>query len=223
MQRFIAALGIMLAYTPAVVAEELSPAALRQAIHATLRAESTTSGAERETAVRRLTELYRAAETHEGLSDASRRQLTALLRARLKRVEATLAGTLSQTTDTPMQLVDASTAPPRPRAILAQIPGNQPGAAAPGGGAIQNNPSAAAGNLQPPAAGAFAAQTAANANQLIELIQNTIAPKSWDVRGGPGTIRYFAPAQVLVIRQTGGIHDQVGAAIGNMRANRGQP
>lgn len=222
MHRFAIAAALSLSITTCVAAEELSPAKLRQEIHAALRAESTSTGSEREAAIRRLTVLYRIAEADEQLSDASRRQLTTHLRARLKRVEASLVKTLDPSTGAQLQSADASTQSHMPRTILAQIRGNPP-AAAPAGGAIQNNPGVAAGNFRPPANGSFAAQTTANANQLIELIQNTIAPTSWDVRGGQGSIRFFAPAQVLVIRQTGGIHDQVGAAIGKMRANRGQP
>lgn len=41
---------------------------------------------------------------------------------------------------------------------------------------------------------------------LVELIRRTIAPDSWDVNGGPGSITYFRPLKVLVVRQTGEIH-----------------
>jgi general secretion pathway protein D len=43
----------------------------------------------------------------------------------------------------------------------------------------------------------------------VELIQRTIAPSTWDVNGGPGTIRYWRPGMALVIRQTSEVHDDV--------------
>lgn len=62
-----------------------------------------------------------------------------------------------------------------------------------------------------------AAQTDVNAQQLIELIQRTISPDSWDVVGGPGTIFYYPQLQVLVVRATSEIHGQVGGVVGALR------
>ena len=45
---------------------------------------------------------------------------------------------------------------------------------------------------------------------LVELIRTVIAPDSWDVAGGPGTIVYYKPLKVLVIRQTQEIHWLIG-------------
>jgi len=53
--------------------------------------------------------------------------------------------------------------------------------------------------------------------KLVELIQQTIAPDSWDVNGGPGTIMYFSPLRVLVVRQTGEVHDHLGGLLPAMR------
>ncbi|MGH7135968.1 MAG: hypothetical protein ACREHD_09525 [Pirellulales bacterium] len=49
------------------------------------------------------------------------------------------------------------------------------------------------------------------------MIEATIAPQSWDVNGGPGTIRYWPAWQVLVVRQTGDVHEQIGGAIHGLR------
>ena len=52
---------------------------------------------------------------------------------------------------------------------------------------------------------------AARANQLIDLIQNTIAPESWAINGGLGTISFYgSPLYVLVVRNTSEIHRQLG-------------
>ena len=62
-----------------------------------------------------------------------------------------------------------------------------------------------------------ASQTDYNAQQLIELIQKTISPDFWDVVGGPGTIFYYPQLQVLVVRATSEIHDDIGGVVGALR------
>lgn len=62
-----------------------------------------------------------------------------------------------------------------------------------------------------------ASQTEVNAQQLIELIQRTISPDFWDVAGGPGAIFYYPQLQVLVIRATAEVHDDVGGLVGALR------
>ena len=57
----------------------------------------------------------------------------------------------------------------------------------------------------------------AQARRLIDLIQTTIAPETWDVNGGKGSIRYHSPLQVLVVRQTGEVHHQLGGVLGQLR------
>jgi hypothetical protein len=62
-----------------------------------------------------------------------------------------------------------------------------------------------------------AAQTASNAQSLIELIERTIDPDFWDVNGGPGAIVYYAPLQCLVIRATSEVHGKIGGVLGGVR------
>jgi type II secretory pathway component GspD/PulD (secretin) len=45
--------------------------------------------------------------------------------------------------------------------------------------------------------------------QLMQLLAQTIAPESWNVNGGPGTMQYFATGMALVVRQTPAVHRQV--------------
>ncbi len=52
---------------------------------------------------------------------------------------------------------------------------------------------------------------------LVELIQKTIAPSTWDVNGGLGTVYYWRPGRALVVRQTGEVHEQTGAVLGQLR------
>ncbi|MEO8498210.1 MAG: hypothetical protein ABI614_24355 [Planctomycetota bacterium] len=53
---------------------------------------------------------------------------------------------------------------------------------------------------------------------LVALIERTIAPEFWDVAGGPGTIFYYAPLRVLVVRATSEVHQDVGGVLGGLRA-----
>jgi len=51
------------------------------------------------------------------------------------------------------------------------------------------------------------------AQALIDLIQTTVAPSSWDINGGLGTICYFPRFQALVIRQSQAVHGAIGGAL----------
>ena len=55
------------------------------------------------------------------------------------------------------------------------------------------------------------------ASELISLIQDTIAPDSWDVRGGKGTIRYYPNFFVLVVRTTAEVHGQIGGTLRQLK------
>lgn len=55
------------------------------------------------------------------------------------------------------------------------------------------------------------------AQELIEMIQTTIAPESWAVNGGKGTMMFYAPQNALVIRQTAEAHEQIGATLRQLR------
>lgn len=54
--------------------------------------------------------------------------------------------------------------------------------------------------------------------ELVELIETVIAPNTWEKNGGFGSIFYFAPLHVIVVRTTGDVHGNIGNAIGNLRA-----
>ena len=56
-----------------------------------------------------------------------------------------------------------------------------------------------------------------DAQQLIDLIQTTIAPDTWAINGGNGTLYFYAPLNVLVVRQTAEVHEQLDGTLGQMR------
>lgn len=53
--------------------------------------------------------------------------------------------------------------------------------------------------------------------QLIDLIQRTISPSSWDVNGGASTIRYWRPGMALVIRAPESIHQEMNPLLRQLR------
>ncbi len=53
--------------------------------------------------------------------------------------------------------------------------------------------------------------------QLVHLIRTTIAPHTWDTRGGMGTIKLWRPGHALVVRQTDDVHDQLANLIEQLR------
>jgi len=189
---------------------------LRDAVHAALRRQATAKGAEREAAVRELATVYQELTASTRLVPRERRQLRAMVRSRLMRTGKALERELARNEETAnAQRHD----PPADRAILAQIqanPAGQPNAAP----RPQNRAPAFGPGTQVAGAGRrLAGTTNRNAQELIDLIQAVIAPSSWDVNGGLGTIMYFARKQVLVIRARGDIHDQVGETIEGLRRN----
>ncbi len=52
---------------------------------------------------------------------------------------------------------------------------------------------------------------------LVALIERTISPDFWDVHGGPGTVFYYRPLRVLVVRATDDVHGQVGGVLTGLR------
>jgi hypothetical protein len=74
-------------------------------------------------------------------------------------------------------------------------------------------------------AGGAAGQADDLSDDLIELIEDTIAPDTWDVRGGQGSIRYYRPNPALIIRQTSEVHGDVGDVLGQVRggSSAGKP
>src|SRR5262245_41728823 len=45
---------------------------------------------------------------------------------------------------------------------------------------------------------------------LIDFIQSTVDPGSWQKNGGPGSITYFAPTRTLIVRNTAEVINSMG-------------
>jgi general secretion pathway protein D len=84
------------------------------------------------------------------------------------------------------------------------LPQAAPGVAGIVPGGIRNFgalPFAAAANAQSPAM-----QTMQGVKQLIDLIQTSVDPQTWQANGGSGTITFHAPSMSLVIKQSAEVH-----------------
>jgi hypothetical protein len=215
-----ALLVVLLAFSPAAPPVETersgrTPHELRTAVHETMRRQATASGAAHQAATRELVSLYHELAASTRLTDGDKREQMAYVRNRLRRTSQALERQQARD-DAPAAEAPPPLARQQPaaQALLAQKPGNPPAAQA-----APRQPLFPAAGAAPSAGGgqSLAAMTNQNAQELIDLIQDTIAPHTWDVRGGHGVIRYFAPSQVLVIRQSGDVHGQVGAAIQGLR------
>lgn len=154
----------------------------------------------REALVPELVALYDELSSDTQLEPRRRRRLVKLVERRLQRMETTLVRRLKETE--PSDLREPSKTRP--------IQSKRRGSHAPSSIKAKGNPTAvlaqrAAGGQRAGAAGAGAAPGQAAGTQaqaLVDLIRTTIAPKTWDVNGGKGTIYYYQPVQALVVRQT---------------------
>jgi type II secretory pathway component GspD/PulD (secretin) len=54
-------------------------------------------------------------------------------------------------------------------------------------------------------------------DRLMDLITSTIAPQSWDARGGSGQIDYYPMGRALVIKQTPDVHEQIADLLAALR------
>ena len=87
---------------------------------------------------------------------------------------------------------------------LAQLQG---GMNRPAAGSIPSTP------FGPPAAGSSGADFQA----LIELIQNTVSPQSWNTVGGQGAIQPFDTNLSLVVSQTQEVHEEIAGLLEQLR------
>ncbi|HEX4148529.1 MAG TPA: hypothetical protein VHY20_06060 [Pirellulales bacterium] len=160
--------------------------------------------------VERLTRLYRTLQVDTSVARNQRESLRLAVRSRLKAWEARLqSATAGQdfagrapVADRAIQAVLG----PKPAQQAAPVLGRQ---AAP----ILAQQAAPLGPQQP----AAVQQPVDHSRELLEVIQDTISPDSWDVRGGRGVIRYWPPGQALIVRQTGDVHESLGQLLGDLR------
>lgn len=65
--------------------------------------------------------------------------------------------------------------------------------------------------------GSFGGGPADLGTELVDLIQRTIAPTTWDINGGPGSIVYFQHLHALVVSATSEVHGDFANVLENLR------
>jgi len=173
---------------------------LSDAVQAALRRWARPSDAVADQAAREFLVLYNELGQDRSLGPAVREPLRVKVRGRL----AQLADQISK-----RAAREKREAKPEPRQTLSVPPGKdhlaQMGGFGGGGAGAGIGGASGAGA----AVRGWGGSPADNADQLVDLIHRTIAPSTWDVNGGPGTIYYWRPGRALVIRQTSEVHGDV--------------
>jgi hypothetical protein len=58
---------------------------------------------------------------------------------------------------------------------------------------------------------------------VVEIIQATIEPSSWQMLGGPGVVIYFPSKKALVVRQTPEVHKELTELLALLRDKSSPP
>jgi hypothetical protein len=169
---------------------------LQQAVRDALRRFARTSDQEADAAAHELIVLYKELEQDRLLGTAPRQELRTKVRNRL----AQLALQISK-----RQAREARQDKNRPQSVRLDKSGTVLGQW--GGGAGQ--PGMGGGMGGAGGVGNNANATPDNGEDLVSLIQTTIAPKSWDANGGAGTIYYWKSQHALVVRNTQEVHQDI--------------
>jgi hypothetical protein len=221
------------AASPAPAATEKPQAAprtgreLEQAISAALGRWAKPSEDQAEPAAREFLALYKELQADTSLARSTRDLLSLKLRSRLAALEAQIAkakGDSPVFVDTKTGTVPKQAVPRRPRdagqtdsagvaaqqQVLAQMGGMRGWGPQPGpfGG-----PGLCGGQ---PAPGPLGPANNDAGEDLVELIQTTIAPSTWQRVGGPGTIYYWRPGLAIVVHASEDVHEQIGGFMQQM-------
>jgi hypothetical protein len=170
---------------------------LEKAAHAALRRWAKVGDADAGLAARQFIVLYKELQSDTRMAASQRDELRAKIRGRLAQLSQVIARHEARLAK---HDPDAVAHIGKPGGVLAQqAPGfGGQGAGMGVGGAPGGGPGNADDDYGP---------------SLVELIQNTISPESWDVNGGAGSIYYWRGQRALVVRATGDVHDAIGGVL----------
>jgi hypothetical protein len=174
---------------------------LSDAAHAALRHWAKASDQEADAAARELLGIYREIQQDTGLARSQRETLRLTVRARLDQLCTQIGKRIAKDKAPAKPAVSA-----KPNAAVKSVAANsdQPGGAVLAGVGVPAGGGAGVGG-----AGAGQNANADNGQQLVELIQNTICPKCWDVNGGACSIYYWQQQRAIVVRATGDVHGEI--------------
>ena len=170
--------------TTARVGRKLSDAA-----HDAMRRWAKTTDQEADTAARELLGIYREIQQDDRMARSQRETLRLTVRARLDRLCTQIGKRIAK---------DKAAAKANPAVKSVAVNRNKPG-------------NVALAQVGAPVGGAAAGQNvnADNGQQLVDLIQNVICSKSWDVNGGACSIYYWQQQHAIVVRATDDVHGEI--------------
>ena len=172
-------------------ASEKARRELRSTVHNALRSAAVETGPAKTKAIARLAEVYIELSRDTQLPEEDRLTLGRTVRSRLKKIADQLTAQ------------NAKAAKVAGQSIVAAKSATHSSSQTAGGDQHPKN------ELASKSSGAAGGGTADDGQALVELIQKTIAPSTWDINGGVGTIQFFAPRNALVVRQTDEGHDSL--------------
>jgi hypothetical protein len=180
---------------------------LADATHAALRKWAKASDKDADAAARSLLVIYCELQQDTQLARSTRENLRTTVRARLDQLSTQIGKRIAKDkapSKADSAKADPTKADPNVKSVAA--------AGSPKPLAQVGVPAGGGGGLGGPANGQQNA-TADNGQLLVDLIQNTISPKSWDVNGGNCTIYYWQQQHAIVVRATGDVHGEISDAL----------
>jgi hypothetical protein len=170
---------------------------LADAAHAALRKWAKANDKEADAAARDLLGIYCELQQDTQLARSTRESLRTTVRARLDQLATQIGKRIAK--DKAVAKADGAKADAKVQSVAAAgnpAPLAQVGVPAGGGGY-----------------GGGQQNAADNGQALVDLIVNTISPKSWDVNGGNATIYYWQQQHAIVVRATSEVHGEISDAL----------
>lgn len=197
---------------------------LRDAVRETLRRWARPTDEQAEQAGAEFLALYREVDASDQLSTGQQEYLRTRVRSRLMKLSVQIAKREAIQRRLARDARPGGVDVPAGRGVLAQQGnfggGAGPGMGGPGMGGMAGGGFGAGGfgaggfGL---GGGIFGPADYDHGQELVDLIQKTISPGSWDINGGPGSIYYWRPGRAIVVRQTDEIHGQLGNVLNQLQ------
>jgi hypothetical protein len=201
-------------------------ATLREAAHETLRRWAKPGDKEADQAARDFLVLYQELLRDDQMPKAQRESLRLKVRGRLVALTQQISKRVAIENRLAKKDGAKPGAGPKPAEILAQWGGGMgPGM----GGGMMGGPGMGGGMMPGMGAGmgggmmggmgggGFGPLLGDSGQELVDLIQAVIAPHTWDVNGGPGSIKYWRPGLSIVVRASDEVHGQVGGLVDQLQ------
>jgi hypothetical protein len=189
--------------------------ALRDSVHEALRRWARPSDAQARQAASDFLALYGAVDRDDQLTASQREYLRTKLRSRLTSLVQQIAKRAAIERRLARDGQPAGVGLPADRADVLAQQGGFGGGFGPGGFGGGFGPGGFGGGVGV-GGGVLGPADQDHGEALVDLIQKTISPASWDINGGNGSIYYWRPGRALVIRQTGEVHGQIGDVLEQM-------